>query len=341
MRNASSAAAVNTVATREPLAPVPSRPRAAVSTLPPRSSSISASARRRSSLDAAWSAREHRGRDERDGQPVVGEQPGGACGLQQLVELPGAVVRGEPEQRDEDLGLQRSAERAGQQQPAHAGAETVHQVAELHQETGRRFVGQRHRPAAVGPGPFPERAEQPVDECRHAGGLLEHVVHQLRGRPVHAQQQCGPCRDPRAVERLQHHRRAGGGECAPERRAAGRPRPRPVRHHEMTAGCRGELREPLQVVRREQVGVVEQERVVDPELHEIGELPVDGDTGGRERGRERVQEYRLAVPARTDHVHPVRRGGAPSCLVHESTRRGRAREQHFRGPRRRLDTRRH
>jgi hypothetical protein len=215
----------------------------------------------------------------------------------------------------------------------------VHQVAELHLEARRRFGGQRHAPEAVGP--FHERPEQPVDQPRQPGGLLEHVVHQLRGRTVAAQQQSGPCRDAGAVERLEHHRWARRREGAPERGGAGRPRPRPVRHHEVAAGRRGERREPLQIGRREQVGVVEQERVVDAQLRHAHELPVDGEACGRERGGECVEQHGLAVPARPDHVHPAGRRGTHCRLVHESTRHGRAREQPLRRPRRRLGTRRH
>ena len=93
-------------------------------------------------------------------------------------------------------------------------------------------------------------------------------------------------------------------------------------HHEVAAGSRGQRREPVKIVRREQVGVVDQEHVVHAQFREVGRLPVDGGTGRREGRGERVQQHGLAVPARTDHVDPARRCRTRGGLVHESTRRG-------------------
>jgi hypothetical protein len=114
-----------------------------------------------------------------------------------------------------------------------------------------------------------------------------------------------------------------------------------VCHDQVAAGHRGQHREPLQLVRREQVCVVEQERVVGAQFHDGGHVAVDDEARGLERGGERVEQHGLAVAARTDHVHPARRRGTRGRFVHESTRRGRAREQPLRSPRRRLDTHRH
>ncbi|OLT02600.1 hypothetical protein BJF90_29090 [Pseudonocardia sp. CNS-004] len=134
----------------------------------------------------------------------------------------------------------------------------MHQVAELHQQAGRQLGGHRDAAGAVGPGLLHEHPEQPIDQHRHAGRPVQHVVDERGGRGVAPQQVRGPGHHPGAVERLQHHRWPGGGERAAERGGAGRARPRPVCHDQVAAGHRGQHREPLQLVRREQVCVVEQ-----------------------------------------------------------------------------------
>ena len=229
-RSASSAAAVNTAATLAPLAPVPSRPLAAVE-------HVAAAVQLQLGQRAAQlqprrfrRAGEHGGGDQRHGEPVGRQHTCGAGRLHQLVEVRGSA---EPEQRDQNLGVQRSAERAGQQQPGDVRPEAVHDVPELDEQLGRR-TGGRGGANALGAGRRAERDEQPVDQPREARSAVEHVVHELGGGAL-AEHQRGAGGHPGAVERVEHHRRPGRRQRGAERGGARGARPRPVRDDEMAA----------------------------------------------------------------------------------------------------------
>ena len=267
---------------------------------------------------------QHRRRDQRDRRAVGGEQAFRAGRLHQLVE--GGGVGGDvgAQQRDEQVGLHRGAQRPGPQELAHPGGKAVDGVAQLGQEAAGR-AGRVPPPAGrVGARLLDERGEQAVDQRGVAAGLGEHEVDDgIRGpRGPFAEQVHGPGLHTRPIERPEDDRRPVRRERHPERGHAVGSGPGPVGDDEHAARCGRQRGEPGQLGGGEPVRVVDEQRHIRPRLG-VGALAQHGEPARGEDLRQRVQQHGLAGARGTDDVDAAQPLGLRERLPQQSARRGR------------------
>ena len=232
-------------------------------------------------------ALQHGRRHQRDRRAVRGEEAFRAGGLHELVERP--VVDGDvgPQQRHEEIGLQRRADRARPEEVADAVRKAVDGVAQLGQQASGR-AGRVPPPSrGVGAADLDERGEHAVDERGQAAGLGEDEVDERVRRPRGplAEQARRPRQDPRPVQGAEDDRRPARRQRRAEGRHAVRTRPRAMgddEHADRALGQRGQPgegggREPVRVVDEQRgprrVGGAPRVGVGQPPLHDEARRP--------------------------------------------------------------------
>ena len=189
-------------------------------------------------------ALQHGGRDERDRRALRGEQALGARGFDELVERGGVGGDVRAQHGDEEVGLERGAERPDAQEVAHAVREAVDGVAQLGQQAAGRAgrdpsanASGRGRPARSGRRASGRRARggrrsgSSTRSTTASDGRGSPVAEHVRHPGLHAR--CGRARRGRAAPAAPPAPRRArtcrpGGATGGGRPRARRPRPRPA-----------------------------------------------------------------------------------------------------------------